>query len=109
MASVQVEGVVVKVVAIEDLYTIDMQTVAGQIVLHPTAAVTECDVLDGDILALNKAQQMGSRDSLIVPRKFLERTSPAVDSAKTADDHIVNFVGKDELDGCAMSPQRDIV
>ena len=44
MASVEVEGIVVVVVAVEHLYAVNLHTVASQIVLHPATGVLQCDV-----------------------------------------------------------------
>ena len=67
MASVDVEGVVVVIVAVENLDTIDAQPVASQVVLHPTAGVAQRDIFHHNVTALDEAQQMWTCDSLIVP------------------------------------------
>ena len=109
MAAVQVQRVVVAVVAVGNLDATDAQAVAGQIVLHPATAVLECDVLDGDVATLDEAQQMGTGDALVVPRQFGEHAASPVDGAIAVDDDILHRVGIDELDGLGMGAQRHVV
>ena len=95
MTAVQVERIVVVVVAVIHLDAADMQTVTGQIVLHPAAAVAQGDVSHGDILALYKSDKVRPRDALIVPRQLLERPSPSVDRSLSVDADILHLVGID--------------
>ena len=109
VTAVDVEGIVIVVIAVEHLDSLNLQTVAGQIMLHPTAAVPKGDVPDGDILALDEAEQVGTGDALIVPGEFLEGPSSSVDSPETADGDVVYLVGIDELDGGGLCAEGDIV
>ena len=56
VASVQIKGIVVIVVAVEYFDTVDSEAVASQIVLHPTTAVLQGNVLDGNIVTLDEAE-----------------------------------------------------
>ena len=97
MTAVDVEGIVIVVVPVKHLDAVDAEAVASQEVLHPTTAVAQGDVLDGDIAALDKAQQVRTGDALIIPRFFLEGASPAIDGACARDGYITDGVGIDEL------------
>ena len=105
MTTVDIQRVVVIVVAIEHLDAVYAHTVASQIVLHPATRVLEGDVLDGDILTLNEADEVRTGDSLIVPGEFLEDTSSSVDGAQTINHHIFYLVGIDQLDGRGLRAQ----
>ena len=109
MTAIQIEGVVVVVVTVQHLDTVNPQPVAGQVVLHPAAAVLQRDAAHRDILALNEAQQMGTGDALVIPRQLLEGTSTPVDNTLTADGHMVHLVGVNQLDGGSLCAQRHIV
>ena len=65
VTTVQVECIVVVIVAVEDLDAIDDKAVASQIVLHPATTVLQRDILDGDVLALDETKQMGTRNAFI--------------------------------------------
>ena len=67
MTTIQIERIIVVVVAVVHLDASDLQSVAGQIVLHPTAGVAQGDVAHGYVLTLDEAQQMWTSDAFIVP------------------------------------------
>ena len=67
MTAVQVEGIVVVVVSVKNLDSIDEKPVAGEIVLHPAAAVPKCDIPDDDILTTDDSQQVRTGDTLVIP------------------------------------------
>ena len=73
VASVQVECVVVVVVAVDHLDVLDVQAVAGQVVLHPSAAVAQCYAAHTHVATADEAQQVGARDALVVPRELGRR------------------------------------
>ena len=103
MATIDIEGVIIIVVTIKNLDSIDIQTVAGQIVLHPAATVPECYILHRNVLALDEPKQVRTRDAFIVPRKFLESTPPAIDGSLAADDNMTHLVCIDQLNRRGMS------
>ena len=109
MTTVEVEGIVVVVISVENLDSIDVQPVAGQIVLHPAATVAEGDIPDGDVAALNETYQVRTGDAFVVPRLFSEGPSLSVDGACAVDDHVVHLVGIDQLDGGGLRSERHIV
>ena len=109
VTAVQVEGIVVIVITVLHLDALYLHSVAGQIMLHPAAAVLQRDVPHGDILALDEPQQVGTGDALIVPRQFPESPAPSVDGAIAVDHHVPHLVGIDQLDGVGLCAQRDIV
>ena len=109
MATIQVEGVVVVVIAVEHLDTLYLQTVASQIMLHPATAVLQGDIPHGDVLALDKSQQMRPGDTLIIPRQFLESAPATINRSIAVDDHIPHLVGIEQLNCVGLRAQRDIV
>ena len=109
MTAVEVEGVVVVVVTVENLDSIDMQTVTGQVVLHPAAAVAEGNAADGDVAALDESQQVGAGDAFVVPRQFLEGTALSVNGPVAVNGYMTHLIGIDQLDGLRVRPQRHIV
>ena len=54
VAAVEVEGVVVVVVAVFHLDAVDAQAVAGQVMLHPATAVSQRNILYHNVLAIDK-------------------------------------------------------
>lgn len=60
MTAINIERVVVVVIAIVHLDILYPHAVASQIVLHPATGVPESDATDGDILALDKTDEMGT-------------------------------------------------
>ena len=50
MTTVQVEGIVVVVVAVQHPDAVDAHAVTGQVVLHPASAVLQGNAADGDVL-----------------------------------------------------------
>ena len=109
MTAVQIEGVVVVVVAVQHLDAVNPQPVAGQVVLHPATAVLQRNAAHRNVLTLDEAQQVGTGDALVIPRQFLESTAPTVDDALTADSHMAHLVGIDQLDGGSLRAQRHVV
>ena len=95
MTAIEVEGIVVVVISVENLDSIDVQPVAGQIVLHPAAAVAEGDIPYGDVAALDETYQVWTGNAFVVPGLFGEGPSLSVDGACAVDDHVVHFVGID--------------
>ena len=51
MTTVKVKGIVIIVIPVKNLDSIDIQTVTGQVVLHPAATIPECDIPDHDVLS----------------------------------------------------------
>ena len=109
VTAVNIQSVVVIIVAIEHLDAVDSHAVAGQIVLHPAAGVPQCDVLDGDILALNETYQVRTGDALVVPRELFEGAASSVDSAEAVNHHVSDLVGINQLNGGCLRAQRHVV
>ena len=99
VTTVQVECIVVIIVAVEDLDAIDDKTVASQIVLHPATTVLQRNVLDGNVLALDETKQMRAGDAFIVPRQLFEGTPSSVNDAIAVDGDIAHLVSINQLDG----------
>ena len=109
VTTVQVECIVVVIVAVEDLDTINDKTIASQIVLHPATTVLQRNVLDGNVLALDETKQMRAGDAFIVPRKLFEGTPSSVNDAIAVDGDIAHLVGINQLDSSGMGAQGNIV
>ena len=105
MTTIKVERVIIVVISIENLDSIDKNTVAGQIVLHPAARVFQRNALDSNVFALNETQQMGTGDAFIIPGMFLESPSSAINSTIPVDGDILHLVGIDQLDGVGLRAQ----
>ena len=78
MAAVDIQRIVIIVITIKNFDSIDIQAVASQVVLHPAARITQGDTTHQDVLTLDKANQMRTGDTLIVPRKFLKGPSTTI-------------------------------
>ena len=109
MTAVQVERIVVVVVAVEHLDVLYFQSVAGQVVLHPAARVAQRHVADGDVLALDEANKVGPRDALVVPRELLKGPSAPVDGARSAQHNVLHAVGINQLHRLRLRAQRHVV
>ena len=109
VTAINIERVVVVVIAIVHLDILYPHAVASQIVLHPATGVPESDAPDGDILALDKTDEMGTGDAFVVPRQLLEGTAPAIDGAIAINRHMAHLVGIDQLDGGGLGAQRHVV
>ena len=109
MTAIDIQCIVVVVVAIEHLDVLYPHTVASQIMLHPTTRVLEGDILDCDILALDKTNQVWTGKALIVPRQFFEGAASPVDGTKAINHNIFHLIGIDQLDGGCLRAQRYIV
>ena len=90
MASVNIESVIIIVIAILYLDTLYPDAVAGEIVLHPASTVLQSHIFYGDITALYKPEQMRAGDSFVIPRFFLECPPSSVDSTISVDYHILS-------------------
>ena len=105
MTTIDIQCIVIVIVAIEHLDAVYSHSVAGQVVLHPTTRVLQGDILDDDILTLNEADKMRTSDALVVPGEFLEGASSSVDGAETVNHHVLHLVGIDQLDGRGLRAQ----
>ena len=105
MTAVDIQGIVIVVVAIEHLDAVYSHAVTSQVVLHPATRVLQGDVLDDDILTLDEADKVRTSDALIVPAEFLEGASSSVDGAKAINHHVPCLVGIDQLDGRGLCAQ----
>ena len=99
VTAIDVERVIIVVVAIEHLDAVDTHTVAGQIMLHPAARVPERDIFDGDVLTLDEADEVGAGDALVVPGEFLEGAPLSVNGSKAINHYVFHVVGINQLDG----------
>ena len=106
MTSVKVERVVVEVVAVIDLYSVDANAIASEVVLHPARCVAKRYILNYDILALHKAEEMWASDALIMTSLAWEIATTTVDCAIAVDYNILHLVGINKLYGCAVCAQR---
>ena len=68
MTAINIESIIIIVITVKNLDSIDMQTVTSQIVLHPATTVFKGNVLNSNVLTLDKANEMGARDTLVIPR-----------------------------------------
>ena len=103
MTAIDIEGVIIIVITIKNLDSIDIQAVAGQIVLHPAATVPESNILHRNVLALDESKQVRTRDAFIVPRQLFEGTSSSVNDTIAVDGDIAHLVSIDKLNGRGMS------
>ena len=105
MTAIKIERIIIVVITIKDLDSIDKNTVAGQIVLHPAARIFQRNALHRNVLTLNETQQMRTRNAFIIPGMFLESPSSPINSTITVDGDILNLVGIDQLDGVSLRAQ----
>ena len=93
VTAIQVQRIIIIIVTVHDLDTVDSYTVAGQIVLHPTAAVTQRNVLDHDVTTLYESQQVWTCDALVVPRLLGKHTPLSVYRSVAVNHYILSLVG----------------
>ena len=105
MTAIDIQRVVIVVVAIKHLDAVYPHTVTGQVVLHPATRVLQGDVLDDDILTLDEADKVRTGDALVVPGEFLEGAPSSVDGTKTINHHVLHLVSIDQLDGRCLRAQ----
>ena len=104
--TVNIEAVVVVVIAVIYLEVLNPHMETGQIMLHPATRVLQGDILHGNLLALDETDEMRSCDALVVPRQLFKRPALSVDGAFAINHHILHLVGIDQLDGGNLRAQR---
>ena len=109
MASVQIQCIIIVIVAVENLDAFNPHPVASQIVLHPASGVPQRNVLDDDILTLDETQQMRTGHPLVVPGEFLKGAATSVYRTIAVYRHMTHLVSKDQLDGSRLCTQGYIV
>ena len=109
VTSIEIERIVVKVVTVIDLHAVDAQTVASEVVLHPTRRVAESYILDYDIAALHKTEEMRAGDALIVTALAWEVATATIDCSIAVNNNILHLVAIDKLYGGAVCAQRNEV
>jgi len=105
MTAVDIQRVVIVVVAIKHLDAVYFHAVTGQVVLHPATRVLQGDILDDDILTLDEADKVRTSDALVVPGEFLEGASSSIDGTKAINHHVLHLVSIDQLDGRCLRAQ----
>lgn len=109
MTTVEVEGIVVVVIAVEHGDTVDFHAVAGEIVLHPATGIFQRHAADPHIRAADEAEEMRTGYPFVVPRELRKSAAAAVDSALAGDGHTRGAVGIDELYGWRVGAERHII
>ena len=109
MAAVDIQRIVIIVITIKNLDSIDIQAVASQVVLHPATRIAQGNTTHQDVLTLDKANQMRTGDSLIVPRKFLKGPSTTIYDTQAVNRYVVHAIGINQLDGSSLRSKRQIV
>ena len=108
MTPVQIECIVIIVVAIDDSNSINHHTITRQPMLHPASWIPKRNAFQLHITTLYKAQQMGSCDAFIVPWQFRERLAATVNNTFTVNSHILHIICPNQLYSRCVGAQRDI-